>query len=428
MGPVLALLLTFFGMLVFHISSSTFAASSHTLFVNHTIVGSNSSCASPGYNSVQSAVDAANKGDTVYLCGTIPYLEQVIITKAITLKGDPGATIQAPAVFTTTAAQLPPQFATDNLFIPQAIVIVWGAGSNANITNLNINGPLPGNNSCADDEYGVLVLAGGKVSLTGDHVTNIHDTNPALYGCQFGVGIQIGREYWPKADFSTSLVENFVGQATITKTTVTGYQKNGIDIDGPGSKGNITKSTVQGAGRDAVFSVIIAQNGIQISRGAAGSIESNTIANNSYTGTAPNASSGGIIIFGGCGDPLSKNIEIQENVLSNNDVGVYLNSYTADPNCTAPASQKTNEEVTNNKISNDAITNKSSFTASNGTTYSGYQAGVDDIGNNDVISHNTISGIGYTPAQTTPGGVFIIPIDIITFPTIHPQISSNKIG
>ena len=141
---------------------------------------------------------------------------------------------------------MPPQFTTDNLFLPQAIVVVWGAGSNANIVNLNIAGPLPGNGGCADDEYGVLVIASGTATLKGDHVTDIRDSNPGLFGCQFGVAIQVGREYWPTADFSHDLVENFVGHATITKTTVTGYQKNGITVDGPGSKSNITKSTVKG--------------------------------------------------------------------------------------------------------------------------------------------------------------------------------------
>jgi hypothetical protein len=73
------------------------------------------------------------------------------------------------------------------------------------------------------------------------------------------------------------------------------------------------------------------------------------------------------------------------------------------------------------------VTNQSSFTAANGNTYTGYQAGIDDIGNRDVISHNTITGIGYTPAQLTPGGVFVIPIDTISFPTTHPRIRGNRV-
>jgi len=423
-GPVTALALALGAIFAVQSFSRTFAASSHTRYVGHT-AGTNASCSSPGYTSVQAAVDAASNGDIIYLCGTVPYAEQVIITKAITLTGDAGATIQAPATFTTTASQLPPQFASDNLVIPQAIVIVWGAGSNARVMNLNITGPLPGNGGCGADEYGVLVIAGGKAVLQGDHVSNIHDSNSALYGCQFGVGIEVGRRYWHTAGYGSAKVENFVGQAMITRVTVTGYQKNGITVDGPGSKANITGSTIDGAGRDNQFAPIIAQNGIQISRGAVGQVVGNTVAGNSYTGTAPGASSGGILVYGGCGDPDSVKVVVEGNMLSNNDVGVYLNNY--DPSCTAPAPQKTNEEVLNNKISNNAVTNQSSYTASDGNTYNGYQAGIDDIGNYDLIVQNTISGTGYTPAQTTPPGPLVLPIDTTSFPTIHPTVLGNRV-
>jgi len=425
-GPVVALFLMLAGMLAFHFYGNTFAATSHTLYVNHIAGVNDTSCSDAGYTSVQAAVNAAQNGDTVYICDTTPYTEQVIITKAITLTGVSGATIQAPPVFTTNPSRLPPQFTTDNLFIPQAIVIVWGTGSNANIVGLHITGPITSTGGCAADEYGVLVIANGKATLNNDHVTDIHDANPALYGCQFGVGIQVGREYWPLADFSNFVVEDFVGRATITKTTVTGYQKNGITVDGPGSKANITKSTVEGAGRYNDFGNNIAQNGIQISRGAVGMVESNYVSDNAYTGSRP-ASSAGILVFGGCGDPLSIGVEVEGNVLSNNDVGIYLNNYSADPNCTAPAPVKTNDKALNNSISNNAVTNMGPYTAANGSTYTGYQAGIDDVGNNDLISHNTIAGIGYTPARTTPGGPFVIPIDTISFPTTHPRVRANRV-
>lgn len=420
-GTTIALLAMLVGIIAVKEPFKAHAAMSNTLYVNHGPTGSNTSCADPGYNSVQTAVDAASKGATVYLCDTTPYTEQVVITKAITLTGVNGATIQSPsAVFPSDASRLPPQFTSNNLFLPQAIVVVWGAGSNANIVNLNITGTLPGNNSCADEEYGVLVIARGTATLKGDHVTDIRDSNPGLFGCQFGVAIQVGREYWPTADFSNFLVEDFVGHATITKTTVTGYQKNGITVDGPGSKSNITKSTVKGIGRTNQT----AQNGIQISRGAVAMVESNFVADNAYTGLSANASSGGILIFGGCGDPVSIGVEVEGNVLSNNDVGIYLTNYNAA--CNAPASQKTYDKALNNTISNNAITNMSSYTATSGT-YPGYQAGIDDVGNNDLITRNTITGMGYTPAQMNPGSPFVIPIDTISFPTTHPRVRSNRI-
>jgi hypothetical protein len=69
----------------------------------------------------------------------------------------------------------------------------------------------------------VLVIAGGTSTLSGDQVKDIRDSNSSLYGCQFGVDIQVGREYWPNANFSNFLAENFVGHTTISGTTVSGY-------------------------------------------------------------------------------------------------------------------------------------------------------------------------------------------------------------
>ncbi len=79
------LLLLLAGVLAVEIPANAQAhtASGHkTLYVGHT-AGTNQGCNSPGYTSIQVAVDAAQKGDTVYLCGT--FAEQVIITKSITL-------------------------------------------------------------------------------------------------------------------------------------------------------------------------------------------------------------------------------------------------------------------------------------------------------------------------------------------------------
>lgn len=409
------------GLFAFSAAQSA-RASARTLYVGLT-AGSNSGCASPGYTSVQAAVDAANAEDTVHLCGANTYTEQVIITKSITLTGDHGATIKAPNPFPSTAlSRLPSQFTTDNLFVPQAIVIVWGTNVNTTISNVTVAGVLPGNGGCADDEYGILVIAGATATISGDTVQDIRDTNTALAGCQFGVGIQVGREYWPTATFSQFLVEDFVGHATIHGTTVKGYQKNGITVDGPGTTATLEKNTVNGAGRDAIYAPIIAQNGIQFSRGASGKISSNTVTGNSYTGSAF-ASSAGILVFGGCGDPLVTGVQVIWNTLINNDVGIYLNNFT--PDCANPAATPTNDTASYNTISNTAVTNVGSGSCC-GFPYTGYQAGIDDIGNHDVISANTISGAGYA-AQTTVGGPFVLPIDTTSFPTINPTLRENTI-
>lgn len=427
-GLAAVLLLVLAGVMTFWGPFKANAAGGLKLYVGHT-VGNNSSCSSPGYTSVQTAVNAANPGDTVYLCGTIPYAEQVIITKSIKLTGDPGSAIVAPNPFPATPlSSLPPQFTSDNLFVPQAIVFIWGAGVKVNIKGITISGVLPGNNGCAENEFGVLVIDGATVTLNHDNVLNIHDINPALYGCQFGVAIQIGRQYWPTAaNFSSSVTENFVGHATIENTTVAGYQKNGIDVDGPGSTGTISENAVNGAGRNNgnPFSPIIAQNGIQIGRGAAAQVTHNTVSGNSYTGTG-GASDGGILVFGGaCGEtpatPLTLNTVVANNTLQDNDIGAYLSNLIVDSNsnCALPPTP-TKIQVYKNYITNSASSNVSGFNLFNYP--GGYQAGVSDEGNADSITNNQICGVGYTPLATPPP--YLSQIDVAA---TNPIVTGNTI-
>ncbi|HLJ69231.1 MAG TPA: hypothetical protein VKX16_17895 [Chloroflexota bacterium] len=367
-------------------------------------VGNNTGCASPGYTSVQAAVNAAVNGKTVYLCGTNPYNEDVVVNnKIITLTGDPGATL-APGT-APTASQLPTAFNTDQLTIPQANLIVWGSATTVTVTNLDLTGPFT-SNSCTDEFYGVLAISGGAVKMTNDKVANTVSGTPGDYGCQQGVGIQIGREYWPGAGTGNNCnggycVENFVGIGTLTSVQVTGYQKNGMTIDGPGSSAKVTNSGVTGAGPTSPLGQIIAQNGIQVSRGALATLTGNNVAANQYSGTN-NASATGILLFGGCGDPLVTGVKISGNTLTNNDIGIGMYNYNTA--CTAVTTTPTKDSALTNNVSNSADTNVS------GNGYpQGYQAGIADVGDGDSIIGNTISGCGYA-VMNTPS-MYSLPID-----------------
>jgi hypothetical protein len=398
----------------------------HTLYAGAS-AGTNASCASPGFTSVQTAVDAATDGTTVYLCGTTPYAEQVIIAnKSLTLTGDAGASITAPSAFPgSEVSRLPAQFAGDNLVVPQAIVVIWGGSANVTIDGLAVSGPLPGNGGCAEQEFGVLVLGGASATLTHDQVLNAQDSNAALNGCQFGVGIQVGRRYWPRTDFSAFLVENFIGHASISDTAVSGYAKNGITVDGPGSTADLRAATVTGGGRHTQLGDLVAQNGIQISRGATGSVRDSTVSGNTYSGPLA-ASSTGILVYGGCGDPLAIGVQLVHNTLANNDIGVALNNYSAD--CTGPATSATQGKATNNTISDDAVSNmcQAGYTGCGG--FVTYQVGINDVGNGDKLDGNKISGIGYLNAANDPAnGIYILPIDSgISFPNDNAKIHGNQ--
>ena len=424
LGPFAACLLVITGIFTLRGPVKAHAAGV-TLYVGST-VGINSGCSSPGFTSVQTAVDVANPGATVYLCGTVPYAEQVIISKPLTLTGDPGAGLVAPSPFPAAATyigRLPSQFVTDNLFVPQTVVTVTGASANVNIKNLILSGVMPGNGGCAEQEFGLLVIGGGKVSLAGDQINDIRDTNPALYGCQFGVGIQVGREYWPTADFSTFKVENFVGHATIRTTSVTGYEKNGITVDGTGTTATITGSTVTGGGPSNPISSATAQNGIQISRGASAQVQNNTVTDNTYTG-ANFASDGGILVYGGSCDgaatPLTTGTKVQSNTVRDNDVGVFISNLSADNNnqCSLPVTP-TSVVANQNHITNSAVTNVSGPNLLNFP--GGYQAGISDEGNGDQLTKNQICGVGYTSVTPPP---YLSLIDMIA---TNPTVSGNTV-
>ena len=410
------------------IATGPAGASDRTLFVSHTAIanGKDRNCATAAYASVQSAIYAAREGSQVYLCGTTPFVESVVIQdKQVDLAGDPGAIIQAPANATVPTTF----FSSQGLQTPNSVVTVIGQG-NVRIDGLTIEGPFQ-NTSCVGDDYGVLQIASDKLKLTNDKILNIEAADQAgLGGCQYGVGIEIGREYWPNLNGANGgyNVVNFEGNAQIRNSTVSGYQKNGITADGPGTNIEVQSSSIDGGGQTNV----IARNGIQISRGATGQVLDSAINNNEYTGTGSFASATGVLVFGGCGDPLSTNVQVHENMLLNNDSGVVLANYTSDPNCVASATSPTNNEVHDNTITkNDGETNHSPFTDQSGNNYTGYQVGVGDTGDNDQIHGNVIIGTivgGFDTAfgpLTTPGGNFLVPIDIETYPPIHSRTHDN---
>jgi len=205
----------------------------------------------PG-GSIQTAVNAANPGDTV-LINPGTYTEQVTINKNLTLQGNgAGAIIQAPNPLTPDAFGL-------------NVLVEVNTAATVNINNLTIQGPSPSIN------VGILVVGGATANVTGATITQIQD--PATFGNQTGFGIQVGG--------TGSQAVGQVGHATITDCTVTDYQKVGIIIGRNGSSGTITGTTITGVGPTPQ----IAQNGIQISPGTAtATVSNNTISGNQFTG------------------------------------------------------------------------------------------------------------------------------------------------
>lgn len=251
-------------------------------------------CPNAEYSSIQAAVDAAPPGAAIKVCpGT--YIEQITIPSTkdgLTLfsEGYLQAVIKAPPVMTN----------------PKAIVRISGA-HDVTLRHFTITGP--GAFGCDSLEYGVRVDEGGSATITDNHITEIRD-NP-FSGCQNGVGVLIGRN-----------VNNTTGSGSVVHNLIDNYQKGGIVVDGqlsgPASHAEVAYNEVVGIGPTAV----IAQNGIQVSRGAFADVHHNVVRDNIYS--LLTVSDEAILLY----QVSSSSTRIHHNhVYNNNDgIGLYTTS------------------------------------------------------------------------------------------------------
>jgi len=266
--------------------------------------------------------------------------------------------------------------------------VVKAGGATAEIENgtITVSGLFDFCDAGNDELRGVF-FAGASGSISNLHVINI---NQGLSMCQEGNAIEV-RNFGDAA--ATSRV-------TVDSNTITGYQKTGVVANGNVDV-TITDNTVTGRGPIPTN----AANGIQIAYGATGMIKRNTVSDNSYTG--PDNVSVGILLVGDktFGDPFCVGVQIMQNTLRNNDVGVFLYQVELDG---SPASTATNVKVVGNNISSDGV--------HNGIPY---QSGIADVGgNNDKIISNSISGVGYDP-NTLPGSTFDVDVSNTNGAHVH---------
>ena len=125
------------------------------------------------------------------------------------------------------------------------------------LNGVTIGEPAPS----APRYYGVLVN-GAAVDITDATIDNVGDQPHT--GAQHGVGVRY--------------VNGASG--TLSDSSISNYQKNGVVVSGNGTSANITDNSVTGSGRVAY----IAQNGIQFSDGATGSATGNDVSDNYFTG------------------------------------------------------------------------------------------------------------------------------------------------
>lgn len=274
--------------------------------------------------------------------------------------------------------------------------VLKNGGVSASVKNIVIEASgLDNVCDAGNDRLRGILFEEASGMIYNNQVINI---NQGASGCQEGNAIEV-------RNFGTSPTS----AVTVTQNTVSGYQKTGIIING-NSNGKVTGNIVDGIAPVGY----IARNGIQIGFGATAQVKNNTVSNNSYTGTS--TVSGGILVVGGpfYGSNYGTGIQIEGNTVNGNDIGVFLSNLDASGN--APATQ-TNIKVVNNTIGNNALTNHYGG--------QGYQAGIADVGNNDKLINNNISGAGYDP-DSNPGA-YTVAIDADATFTNKAKIHANDI-
>jgi len=249
-----------------------------------------SSCAGT-FTTIQAAVTASGPGATIEVCpGT--YNEQVRIVG----HGHDGLKLES----------LKPQQATIKWptveAAPLALVDVDTATSVV-VRDFVISGPFTFGGCSADRHEGVLIEGGASLKLQRNHITQIKNSLPALYGCQEGDAVSVGR----RTPATTP------GMATIIDNRIDEYQKNGVQVVNTGSYATIDHNVVRGS---SAGQWITASNGIVAFNGGAATITFNTVSNNKYTP-----------------GPLSTGISFSQmpstvsgNVVYDNDFGIEVDS------------------------------------------------------------------------------------------------------
>jgi hypothetical protein len=242
-------------------------------------------CPDAQFTSIQAAVQAAAPNDTVQVCaGT--YQETVTVDKpGLKLFSTPrqAAVIKAPPIIPTLTG---------------AIVDVTATG--VSLQRFTITGP--GGGPCNSLRYGVFVGSGGSAEIRDNRITEIRD-NP-FGGCQNGIGVRIG---------SQALMSE--GHGRVYGNFIDRYQKGGVVVDGADSSAVVQQNRMQGAGPTP----LIAQNGIQISRGAEADVLQNIVLDHSFSGP-PIAASTGILLF-----QVTGGVDVDQNEATRNDdnLGAY---------------------------------------------------------------------------------------------------------
>jgi len=250
-------------------------------------------------DSIQDAIDAASAGDTINVAaGT--YDEQVVITKSLILQGVGDTTIVKPS----SAVKLTQVFTglfwyggTKNI---AGIIVANVAGGSVTIKNLKVDESLVGTKPAGADYLAGIFYreTGGVVDTVTIAGTGAWSTTDRAYGMYLSAGT------------NTVSVE-------VKGSTITNYDKNGIEAMGSTLTVNVHHNTITGRGVTPSGDEV--QNGVSVGRDAVATVNYNTISDLAYYTVSSVAT--GILIYHYV-TPTGKSATANGNTITNCQVGI----------------------------------------------------------------------------------------------------------
>jgi Right handed beta helix region len=321
--------------------------------------GTGGACSKVQPCSASTAVATATPNTRILLSAGTYDTQLTVATSGLTIQGK-GVVVIEPTSVTANATK------TDEVTPVDAIVAVAPGTTGVTIANVTIDGSQAGFPACSGTSFSGVEFHDASGSLS--HVTVQH-TQPAdgITGCQVGDAIYVGS-----------------GEATanvsMTNVTVSSYNKNGITCKGPGTTCTISSAIVTGTPTAA-----IAQNGIQFSQDASGSINKATVSHDTNLTDCGCAS--GILIY-----QANSNVTVTNSKVTTSDNNIYVYESTAFSISTTSSTKSTlSDGLTLDNVDGVVVTG-GSFSSNAGNGIGAYGATNAQI-SGTTTSKNLASGI-----------------------------------
>ncbi|MDY6817612.1 MAG: right-handed parallel beta-helix repeat-containing protein [Halobacteriales archaeon] len=256
------------------------------------------------YSTIQAAVDAATAGETVLVDGGT-YREQVLINKDLTLKGQDGATVEAPDGLTTYTI-------VESLSTWAPMVFAYGGSISS--------GEVSGSGTVAVDISGLSFDGRGDTGQSGRKTAVLYRNVGGA--TESAITDNSVTDLGTPGD-SIGIVAYGDSDVRVDNNTLAGFGRGGIGANGDGgdhpSPNMVVRNNEIDSESDPGGS---APNGVQIGFGATGQVRENTIKNCRYADDIDGLfQASGILLF------ESDGVKVQGNTLENNDVAIAASAW-----------------------------------------------------------------------------------------------------